>query len=142
MRRIRALPYLLAALLLTSCGTDSGTNPSENPLVGTFILQSVNGNGLPFSTQRVGGVYTLGSSWIAFRLPREFTQSLTVTTVTQSGQTIGPATFLEYGTFLYTASTQAVSLRRSDGIQFVGSVANDTMTLVEDGGGTFVFKRQ
>ena len=142
MRRIRALTYVLAATLLTSCGSDSGTNPGENPLAGTFILQSVNGKGLPFSTQRVGGVYTLGSSWIGFQLHGEFTQSLTVNNVPLADGTIGPATFLAYGTFLYTASTQAVSLHRSDGIEFAGTVTIDIMTLVDVGGDSYVFKRQ
>ena len=140
MRRIRALTYVLAAILLTACGSDAGTNPAEETLSGTFLLQSVNGNGLPFSTEDEGAVVTLNSASIAFQLNGTFNQS-TSTTVTQAGQTLGPASVLLAGTFVYVASTHAVSLRSSDGAQIAGTVLNNTMTLQDDGD-TYVFNRQ
>jgi len=140
MRRLRTLTYVLAAILLTSCGSDSATNPSDNTLSGTFVLHYVNDGLLPFSIEDAGVVYTVGGGWIGFQPNGTFDQSKTVT-VTQAGTSSGPATFILSGTFVYTASTHAVSLRTSDGEQITGTVVNDTMTL-QDGGDTYVFYRQ
>jgi hypothetical protein len=141
MRRIRAATYVLAAILLTSCGSDSATSPSKDKdtLSGVFKLQWVNGKGLPISAEEAGVVVTLNTDLITFQLNGTFTQSTTMT-VTQSGQTIGPASLLLDGTYAYALSTQAVSLRTSDGAQISGTVVNDTMTL-QDGAQTFVYYR-
>jgi hypothetical protein len=140
MRRFRALTYLLAAILLTSCGSDSGTNPGKDTLSGVFVLQWVNEQALPFNMEDDGVVLTLHKDVITFQLGGTFTQSTTVT-VTQAGETNGPASLLVDGTYVYGASTQAVSLRTSDGTQIAGTVVNDTMIL-RDGGQTFAYYRQ
>ena len=61
MRRLRALALVLTTVLLTSCGSDSGTNPTDNSLSGTFALQWVNGTALPFSIDDAGAAYTITS---------------------------------------------------------------------------------
>jgi hypothetical protein len=144
MRRIRALPYVLAAVLLTSCGSDSATNPSETTLSGVFVLQSVNNKPLPYSytTIEAGNavVFSLTSDRITLQEDGNFAESMAVT-VTQGNQTTGPAIIPSSGTYVYSSSTNAITLRASDGGQISGTVSSNTMALKEDGD-TFVYSRQ
>ena len=139
MRRIRALTYVLAAVLLASCGSDQGTGPTENTPTGVFVLQWVNEKPLPFSTDEDGLVYSITSDRITLQKDGRFVQSMTLS-MTLDGRT-ETATLPSSGTFVYTASTNAITLLASDGGQIAGTVLNDTMTLHE-GGDTFVFYRQ
>jgi hypothetical protein len=125
MRRIRTLSYLLAAAVLAGCGSDQGTNPIADTPSGVFVLQWVNDKALPFSTGEAGVVYTITSDRITLQQDGRFVESTLPTN----------------GTFVYTASTNAISLLASDGGQIAGTVLNDTMTL-HDSGNTFVFYRQ
>jgi hypothetical protein len=148
MCRFRALTYLLAAIVLTSCasassrrvpGAHTATHPRGDTLSGLFILQLSNGRELPFSTENAGAVYTLDSASIALQPNGIFTRSVTVT-VRQAGETF-TASRLFHGTFVYTASTHVVSPRDGDGASVAGSIMNDTMTL-QAGRESLVFYRQ
>jgi hypothetical protein len=139
MRRIRALSYVLAVALLAGCGSDQGTNPSDDTPSGVFVLQWVNDKALPFSTDAEGVVYAIASARITLQQDGRFTQSMTAS-VTLDGRT-ETATLPTNGTFVYTASTHAITLVASDGGQIAGTVLNDTLTLY-DGGDTLVFYRQ
>ena len=140
MRRIRAATYILAAILLASCGSDSGTNPSENnTLSGMFSLQWVNEKALPFSVDDAGDVFTITSDRITFQSDGRFVESIGAS-VTSGGRTES-ATLSSSGTYTYSASTTAISLVASDGTRISGTVLNDTMQL-HDGADTFVFYRQ
>jgi hypothetical protein len=147
MRRIHAL-HLVAAILLTSGASAStqrvasasiATSARGDTLSGRFILQFTNGREVPFSTENAGAVYTLDSASIAFKPNGSFIRSTTVT-VRQAGDTFA-ASRLFHGTFVYSASTHAVSLRDSDGVSIGGTIVNDTMTLAA-GRDTLVFYRQ
>lgn len=148
MRRSRALTHLLAAMLLMSCASararratsaGSGTKPSGDTLSGLFILQFSNGREVPFSEKNADAVYTLDSASIALTSNGSFTRSAAVT-VRQSGETFA-ANRLFHGTFVYTASTHAVSLRDDTGASVAGTIEYDTMTL-KAGRETLVFYRQ
>jgi hypothetical protein len=139
MRRIRTLSYLLAAAVLAGCGSDQGTNPIADTPSGVFVLQWVNDKALPFSTGEAGVVYTITSDRITLQKDGRFVESTTAS-LTIDGRT-ETATLPTNGTFVYTASTNAISLLASDGGQIAGTVLNDTMTL-HDSGNTFVFYRQ
>lgn len=138
MRRLRALALVLTTVLLTSCGSDSGTNPTDNSLSGTFALQWVNDKALPFSIDDAGDVYTITSDRISFQRDGHFAESITVS-LTAAGRT-ETATLSVTGTYAFSASTTAVSLLAADGSQITGTVQADTMQL-HDGGDTFVFYR-
>ena len=145
MRRFRALPYVLAAVLLAACGSDGVTTPEEKKApTGTFTLQSVNGKSLPYSFTTAedgpGVVFTINSDFIKLELDGKFGETTTVS-VTESGQTIGPATLVVSGTFVYTAATNAITLSASGGGQISGTVVSDAMTL-KDGSDTYVYRIQ
>jgi hypothetical protein len=147
MRRIRALSYVLAAVVLIGCGSDKVTNTEDQgpaTVSGVFVLQSVNQKALPYSfttTDPYGDVtFTLMSDRITLKQDGTFAEE-TLVTATQGGQTAGPVTLPSNGTFVYTPSTRAISLLASGGARISGTVLNDTMTL-KDEGDTFVFQRQ
>ena len=148
MRRIRALTYLVAAILMTSGASASSqrvasagtaTKARGDTLSGLFILQFSDGREVPYSRENAGVVYTLDSASIAFKPNGSFTRSTTVT-VRKAGETFA-ATRLFHGTFIYAASTHAVALRDSAGVSIDGTIVNDTMTLYA-GPETLVFYRQ
>jgi hypothetical protein len=140
MRRIGAVAFMCAAVLLAGCGSDSGTSPSENnTLSGVFSLQWVNDKALPFSVDDAGDVFTITSDRITFQPDGRFVESIAAS-VTSGGST-QTATLSSSGTYTYSASTTAVSLVASDGARISGTVLNDTMQL-HDGSDTFVFYRQ
>jgi hypothetical protein len=148
MLRIRALTFVLAAIMATSgasaparrVSATTATSPSSDTLSGLFILQLMNGTELPSTKELNGLVYTLHAVSIAFRLNGTYTQSTTVT-VTRDGRTLGVETDTLQGRFDYAASTHVISLRGSSGFPMAGTVVNDVMTLqvVRD---TAVFYRQ
>jgi hypothetical protein len=147
MRRIHAVSFVLAAVMLAGCGSDKATNPldqSPTTLSGTFALQSVNQKTLPYSftdpEAGSGVVFSLISDRITFQADGKFSE-VTLVSVTQGGQTTGPATLPSSGTFVYTSSTRAVSLLAIGGARITGTLVNDTMTLKDDSD-TFVFKRE
>jgi hypothetical protein len=147
MRRIRAVSYVLAAVMLTSCGSDKATDPgdqSPTTVSGVFVLQSVNDKPLPYSfmAPEPGSdvVLALTSDRITLQQGGTYAEVMSMT-ATQGGQTAGPATISSTGTFVYTPSTRAVSLLASGGARITGTVLNDTMTLKDDGD-TFVYHRQ
>ena len=144
MRRV-----VLAVIVLAGCASASSqgltsargeTNARGDTLSGLFILQFVNGKELPLQMQDAGSAYTLNHSAIAFRLDGTFAQASAVT-APQVGNTIAPTSFLFDGTFVYAASTQAVSLRSRRGGRIAGALANDVLTLLA-GSDTLVFYRQ
>ena len=140
MRRIRALTHVAAALLLASCGSDSGTSPSSNATIsGAFVLQYVNDKPLPFSVSEAGAVFTITGDRITFQLDGRFVESITVS-VTAAGQT-ETSTVSSSGTYRYSASSTAISILASDGTQIAGTVSSDTMQL-HDGSDTFTYYRQ
>lgn len=147
MRRIHALSSILTAVLLAGCGSDKVASPgdrSPTTVSGAFVLQSVNQKALPYSftTDEAGAgvVFAIISDRITLQADGKFAEVMLVT-VTQGGQTTGPATIPASGTFVYTSSTHAISLLASGGARISGTVLNDTMTLKDDSD-TLVFKRE
>ena len=149
MRRIRALAYVLAAVLATSCASVSrprvtsattAASAGKDTLSGLFILQLMNGKELPSIKEHNGLVYTLHKVSIAFEPNGTYDQWTTVS-ATRAGKTIGIDTDLTEGTFAYAASTHVISLHGNTGPPMAGTVVNDMMTLqvVRD---TAVFYRQ
>jgi hypothetical protein len=84
-------------------------------------------------------VFTITSDRITLQEDGKFAEVLLVT-VTQGGQTTGPAVISSSGTFVYSSSTHAISLLASGGASITGTVLNDTMTLKDDSD-TLVFQR-
>ena len=146
MRRIRAVSYVLAAVMSIGCGSDKATGPdSQSPTTvsGVFVLQSVNAKSLPYSftdPEASGVVFAITSDQITLKQDGTFAEVMQVT-ATEGGQTSGTVTIPSSGTFVYTPSTHAISLLASSGARVTGTVQNDTMTFKDDGD-TFVFKRQ
>ena len=146
MRRIRVVSYILAAVTLASCGSDKLTGPgdqSPTTVSGVFALRLVNQTSLPYSfsiPDAGSAVFTLTSDRITLQADGKYTE-VSLVTVTQGGQTMGPATISSSGTFVYTPSSHAISLLASDGARITGAVLNDTMTLTDDSD-TLVFKRE
>src|SRR5687768_4974009 len=101
MRRLFALTYLFATVLLAGCGSDKGTNPESNTLDRVYALSSVNGSALPFTfaadEEDPDVVYTLTSDRIAFQQDGKFVETMTVT-ATEGGVTTGPAVATLSGT--------------------------------------------
>jgi hypothetical protein len=147
MRRIRVVSHVLAAVMLTACGSDKVAGPkdqSPTTVSGVFVLQSVNQQLLPYSFAAPEPdedvLLAITSDRITLHQDGTFSEVM-IMTATYGGQTIGPATLTTTGTFAYTASTRAISLLASGGARISGTVLNDTLTL-KDESDTFVFKRQ
>jgi VCBS repeat-containing protein len=147
MRRIRAVSFAVAAAMLIGCGSDKATDPgaqAPTTVSGVFVLQTVNAKPLPYSftdpEAGSGVVFAITSDQITLRQDGTFAEVM-VMTMTQGGQPAGSLTLPSNGTYVYTASTHAISLLASGGARVTGTVSNDTMTLKDDSD-TLVFRRQ
>jgi hypothetical protein len=145
MRRIAAL---LVLATLAACGGSDSTSPSQNQtqsktFTGTYVLQTVNGQALPYTFAFGNGDYntiraynlTIGSagSWI----------SSTSTVSSTGGQVSDQPNGGQSGSYTYNGSTGAVSIISLDQSTVLsGSVSADLSTLtVTESSDIFVFKK-
>jgi hypothetical protein len=96
-RSVTALAFAAAAMLAVACGSDSATGPTGADLMGTWNLQTVNGQPLPFhlpayegtdSVVMNSGTLTLTpSTWSFTGSIVAYAQGMTIPTSTPAGGT-------------------------------------------------------
>ena len=133
---LAALVLALAGGLLTACGDlEITTGPFGISIFGTYALETVNGSSLPFVVFQVGDD-EIEITAASVRLNSDNTYS---TSFTFSLSEDGPVTTAtEDGTFSVTGTT--IEFTDSAGT-FTGSISGKTLTIIDEGGLTFVFHK-
>ena len=109
------------------------TTPTPTPITGTYTLQSVNGQSLPWVLQAEDADYmgvevTAGS----ITLNQDMTCSSSLTLTVTDGGTVTTTTDTDVGT--YTHTNGAVTMTWvSDGLTDSGSLISSQITLTADG---------
>lgn len=125
----------LAATALLGCSGDKTTGPAQDPAVGVYVLQTVNGSGLPYNAGTSGGVtveilndqYSINADGTyseqgAFRL------SQSGTTVTQQ--------FVETGVWSRNGTALTLTITASsigDAGSYSGALSGSTLTITQTG---------
>ena len=128
----RIVVYSLFSLLLWSCGGEgTPTTPTSTstptPITGTYTLQSVNGQSLPWAIE-AGVLYTAGS----VTLNQDMTCSRSITATVTEGGTVVTMTVASQG--IYTHTNGAVTLTwTDDGSTDSASIVSSQLTLTGDG---------
>ena len=136
-------PFFLAGLLILSqgCGVgDSPTTPTTTtptPITGTYTLQSVNGQSLPWVIQvEIGDLAGMELTAGSITLNQDMTCSSSLTGKLTDSGTVSPITTTDVGT--YTHANGAVTLTwTSDGSTLSGSIVGSQLTLA-DGSDVFL----
>jgi hypothetical protein len=131
MRRL--IPLALAGVLLAAC-TDAFT-PSG--VAGTYTLQSVNGNTLPYSEtiEGVGFTYISGSVTLTESGTYTMVNSVDIT----EGEFSFTLTFPDSGTFTLTEPS-TITFTDSEGEPSSGQLVGSRLTFTEDGA-VYVFEK-
>jgi hypothetical protein len=133
MRRLFALIVLLVPLL-ASC--DSFTEP-DNSHIGTFGLQTVNGNALPFLAAEAGDdKLEITEGFITTSEDGAFKNGFTFRE-TRGGEV---TTIPQEMTGTFNRSSNEITFTDARGGSFMGSLEGSTVTIVGQGA-TFVFQK-
>ena len=126
----RIVVYSLFSLLLWSCGGEGApTTPTSTstPITGTYTLQSVNGQSLPWAIE-AGVEVTAGS----VTLNQDMTCSRSITATMTEGGTVATTTVASQG--IYTHTNGAVTLTwTDDGSTDSASIVSSQLTLTSAG---------
>ena len=149
--RIRLVVAVCAVLtvtggLLSGCGGEA-TGPDttgETPVFGTYILETVDGENLPWMSP-VSGLVTIELTAWSFQLDSDQAYMSTTTvkfTETASGS-VTNRTDTEVGTFTQSGTTIQFNPEGNGPDQFTGTVSGNTLTLSAADGfiNEFVFHR-
>jgi hypothetical protein len=130
MRRVLALLILLAAASGIACGGDSGTNPTQASLAGTWNLSTINGSPLPFTVQAASPKIEVLNDQIIAAAGGTFTETGNYR-FTNAG-VVSTQPFTDAGT--WTLNGTAVSFHfNSDGSTGTGTVSGNTFTVAQSG---------
>lgn len=135
---MRRLILALGAVLLLACGGSDSTGP-DGSIVGSYTLQTVNGNNLPWR------FLVFGNDWAEItggsgNINNGGTYSLTFNyRVMESGQT---TTFSETSIGTYVQNGNAVTFTdQSDGSSASGTVTGSQISVTDEDGFVYVFRR-
>ena len=136
---VRLAAALVPAALIAACGGgDKATGPGDG-VVGTYALQSVNGQSLPMQlgTTDDGRAVAITTGSVDLRSDKSYVTALTFR-FTGRGQSSSQS---QQDTGTYTASGSSVTLRSTDGTTTTATVAGGRLTssVPLDGGGTLTF---
>jgi hypothetical protein len=143
MRRILSLIVLAT---LAACGGSDSTAPSNSTqgktFTGTYVLQSVNGKTLPYTSYFAGDSLTIRSYSLSIGSGGNWT-STTSEVFTTNGQVTDQPNGGQSGTYTYDASTKAVTIISQDQSTYLsGNVSADFSTLtVSESTDLYVFKK-
>ena len=119
--------------VLAACGSDSGTNPNNAAIDGTYTLQTVNGSPLPFTIQSGANSLTLTKDVLTVGSNGSWTESIDYTE-TFNGQT-SSGTDADGGSWTRAGSSVTFYSNVTSGNAYTGTFSNDMLTL---GAGGFV----
>lgn len=127
MRKLFSLVVLML-VFLGACD-DSGTGP-DNSVHGTYTLDTVNGNKVPFAIVQIGNdKLEIMSGSVTINADGTFSGRTTLRT-TEEGRT---TTEEESFTGTYTNTNNSFTFRTSDGDTYSGSVTGGSLTLIVEG---------
>jgi hypothetical protein len=140
---MRQLALVLAAVvplaLLGACGGDDSTGPGETNPVGSYTLQTVNGNTMPWR------FLVVGNDWAEItggtgNINNGGTYSLTFNYRTmESGQT---STFSETSAGTYVRNGNAITFTDgTDGSRATGTITGTQISVTDEDGIVYVFRR-
>ena len=125
MRIVLALSVLA---IVAGCGSDSSTITSAS-VSGTYTMQSINGNGLPFTLSSKSPPQTVTSGTLTISQNGSWSGGKNVTT-TVNGQTTA-MTLPDAGTVTVNGSA-LIFTSNKDGSIFPGSFAGNSLTIMPD----------
>jgi len=143
---MRRIPALLVLATLLACGGSDATSPPNQTkgaaFSGTYVLQSVNGKSLPYTSYFAGDSLVIRSYSIAIGGSGSWT-STTSELFTTNGVVTDQPNGGQSGSYSYNASTKAVSLISQDQSTYLsGTVSADFSTLtVSESTDLYVFKK-
>ncbi|MHB1073119.1 MAG: hypothetical protein ACYC3Q_09890 [Gemmatimonadaceae bacterium] len=129
----RTTAFAALAISLAACGNDSATGPSSNAVSGTYALQTVNGNPLPFTftDPQSGTTVSLQSDVFVFSANGTWTETAVARYTDQTGA-VQTETLNESGT--YQKNGTAITLRYSDFTNAgTGTIESNSLVLVLPG---------
>jgi hypothetical protein len=137
MRRSFLTTFVLAAALLSGCGSDKSTGPTQASIVGTWNLESVNGTPLPYVFQTTPTKLEVLSEQFVVDADGTFTDESTVREM--DGSTVTTQTSTDAGT--YSLNGTAVEFLYSDQSSLTASLSGNSF-IVAGGGLSVKFVRQ
>lgn len=134
---MRRLLVTIGALSLLGCGGDS-SGPGVASAVGTWNLQTVNGQGMPYTVFSAPGYrLELVSDVYVIRSNGTFTE--TVTARETDGASVTTASESYNGT--WAQDNAAITVTYSDGSVDTGAISGDVITSNVDGD-VYIYRRQ
>lgn len=131
LRRTLLSALLMVASLFTLGACGDSTGPGGGSITGTYKLQTVNGNPLPYVIVQVGSDKVEVSEG-SLTLNADNTYSSRFTFRTTEGGQVTTETDTSVGT--YTRNNNAITFTdSSDGETITGSVSGNTITFTEEG---------
>ena len=137
MQRRRFIPALAIALALTAgaCTDDKSPTEVSTEVTGTYRLQTVNGQPLPFVLFNSGGFSTsITAQSLTLNNNGSFSQTTTFRDVTPEGTTTEQLS--STGTYSRSGSTITFNLpatQEDPADSFSGTISGNTITLVDAG---------
>ena len=144
MRRMLAIAYAVSTVVLSGCGSDSSTAPTQalpetsgSVLVGTWNLTTVNGAVLPLLLQDMNPKIELMGDRLVLSSNGTFTQTMTA----RFSDGVSEMTQIYPYSGTFGMSGTLATFRFTDGTSGSGSVSGNTIT-VGGTGTSFVYQRQ
>lgn len=133
---MRRIVCTLGVLALVGCGDSSG--PSVASVVGTWNLETINGQGMPFTVAQFPGYHLeILDDVFVVRSNGTFTETLTIRET--EGSTV--TTSSESADGDWDQDNAAITLNYDDGSVATAAISGDVVTANIDGD-VFVYRRQ
>jgi len=137
-------PFVFILLILAQgCGGGDSpttpTTPTPTPAPGTYMLQSVNGQSLPYLIQvETDALYGITITAGRTTLNQDWTASSSATFTFTDGATSSTTTATDIGT--YTHTNGAITVTWASGTPDSGSIVGSKLTLTDDGD-VYIFQK-
>jgi lipocalin-like protein len=139
VRTCSAFAALILSVALTACGNDSPTQPTSASVVGTWNLQTIDGNGLPYVVDQVGSdTVAITGDVLKVSANGTFSQ-MTYFRVTENGQ-VTTDSIPDAGSYALNGTAVTFTFD-SDGSTSTASLSGKTLTVAAVGL-ALVYKKQ
>jgi len=131
MRRLAAAVLLLAAVMLPACGDSTGPGLGLGVSTGTYTLQTINGNALPYTVDDgAGTVVVILSDAFTLQDGGRFTETFSLR-VTENGTTTTESN-TNAGAWTLAGTTVRLTFD-VDGLSISGTLSGGVLTIVDEG---------
>ncbi|HET7188812.1 MAG TPA: hypothetical protein VFI52_11685 [Gemmatimonadaceae bacterium] len=134
MRKLRALVLLVGA---AACGLDTATGPLVGDISGTYSLQTMSGNPLPFTLVSHDTTIVIDSDVLVLTSTGDWSETVSYR------QTVGTAATTNESLPLsgfWTRAGNQLNFRTTQGLLYIGTASETALTL-SDNSFTYVFTR-